>query len=66
MKEFESESTISLKKATLLLLVREGEVLLAMKKRGFGMGKWNGLAENQIQEKKSLKQQLENRKRKLE
>ncbi|HSW99196.1 MAG TPA: 8-oxo-dGTP diphosphatase [Candidatus Saccharimonadales bacterium] len=28
--------------ATLLFLRREGEILLAMKKRGFGAGKWNG------------------------
>lgn len=28
---------------TLLLLVRNDEVLLAMKKRGFGAGKWNGV-----------------------
>ena len=27
---------------TLVFLVREGEVLLAMKKRGFGEGWWNG------------------------
>lgn len=27
----------------LCLLVREREVLLAMKKRGFGIGKWNGV-----------------------
>lgn len=27
---------------TILFLLREGEVLLAMKKRGFGAGKWNG------------------------
>lgn len=27
---------------TLCLLVREGEVLLGMKKRGFGAGRWNG------------------------
>ena len=27
---------------TLCLLLKEGEVLLAMKKRGFGMGRWNG------------------------
>ncbi len=26
----------------LCFLVRDGEVLLAMKKRGFGVGKWNG------------------------
>ncbi len=28
---------------TLLYLTRNDEVLLAMKKRGFGMGKWNGV-----------------------
>jgi mutator protein MutT len=28
---------------TLLFLVRGNEVLLAMKKRGFGEGKWNGI-----------------------
>lgn len=27
---------------TLCLAVRNGEVLLGMKKRGFGMGRWNG------------------------
>lgn len=28
---------------TILFLRREGEILLAMKKRGFGEGKWNGV-----------------------
>jgi mutator protein MutT len=28
---------------TLLLLVKDGQVLLAMKKRGFGAGHWNGV-----------------------
>jgi len=32
-----------MKHVTLLFLQREGEVLLAMKKRGFGEGKWNGV-----------------------
>lgn len=32
-----------MKRTTLCFLVREGEVLLAMKKRGFGVGKWNGV-----------------------
>jgi 8-oxo-dGTP pyrophosphatase MutT (NUDIX family) len=27
---------------TLMFLRRDGQLLLAMKKRGFGMGKWNG------------------------
>lgn len=28
---------------TLLFLVKDGQILLAMKKRGFGKGKWNGV-----------------------
>ncbi len=32
-----------MKEATLCFLVKEKDVLLAMKKRGFGVGKWNGV-----------------------
>jgi ADP-ribose pyrophosphatase YjhB (NUDIX family) len=32
-----------MKQTTLSFLVKESEVLLAMKKRGFGVGKWNGV-----------------------
>ncbi|PIU47045.1 DNA mismatch repair protein MutT, partial [bacterium (Candidatus Gribaldobacteria) CG07_land_8_20_14_0_80_33_18] len=34
-----------MKQATLCLLIKENskEILLAMKKRGFGAGKWNGV-----------------------
>lgn len=28
---------------TLLFLVKDGQILLGMKKRGFGKGKWNGI-----------------------
>ena len=31
------------KKATPMLLIRDDHILLAMKKRGFGAGKWNGV-----------------------
>jgi len=31
-----------MKHVTLLFLRRDGQILLAMKKRGFGVGKWNG------------------------
>lgn len=31
-----------MKDVTLLFLRRDGHILLAMKKRGFGAGKWNG------------------------
>ncbi len=36
-------SNSSLIQCTLLFLVRDGEILLAMKKRGFGAGHWNGV-----------------------
>lgn len=32
-----------MKRVTLLFLLRPGEILLAMKKRGTGQGKWNGV-----------------------
>ncbi len=31
-----------MKQATLILVINENNVLLGMKKRGFGKGKWNG------------------------
>lgn len=33
----------NLPQAALLLLFQENQILLAMKKRGFGVGKWNGV-----------------------
>jgi 8-oxo-dGTP pyrophosphatase MutT (NUDIX family) len=36
-----------LRKATLCILVSDGRILLAMKKRGFGIGKWNGVGGKQ-------------------
>lgn len=32
-----------MKQLTLLFLIRDNSVLLAMKKRGFGAGRWNGV-----------------------
>ncbi len=32
-----------LRQASLCFLLRDGEILLARKKRGFGVGKWNGV-----------------------
>ena len=31
-----------MKQATLLFLLKNNQILLAMKKRGFGQGRWNG------------------------
>jgi mutator protein MutT len=45
------------KVCTLLFLRRDNEVLLAMKKRGFGVGKWNGIG-GKIEENESLEQAL--------
>lgn len=32
-----------MKQATLCFLIKDDQILLAMKKRGFGVGKWNGV-----------------------
>ena len=32
-----------MRQATLCLLLKDDEILLAMKKRGSGVGKWNGV-----------------------
>lgn len=43
IREYERNLDFPLKPATVLLLLRDNEVLLAMKRRGFGVGKWNGV-----------------------
>lgn len=42
---------------TLLFLVKDGQILLAMKKRGFGAGLWNG-AGGKIEQGESIEQAL--------
>jgi mutator protein MutT len=44
-----------MKHVTLLFLRREGEILLAMKKRRFGAGKWNGVG-GKVEEGESYEQ----------
>jgi len=34
---------MNLRQATLGFLIKDNQILLAMKKRGFGVGKWNGV-----------------------
>lgn len=36
-------STFPLEETVLLLIIEDGKILLAMKKRGFGKGRWNGV-----------------------
>lgn len=51
------------KKATLLFLVQENKILLAMKKRGFGEGRWNGIGgkpeKNELIEQTAIRECLE-------
>lgn len=44
-----------LKQTTLCLLLKEDQILLAMKKRGFGMGKYNGCG-GKLQDGETLEQ----------
>jgi len=41
--EFKKSVQFPLRQATLCFLVNDDQVLLAMKKRGFGVGRWNGV-----------------------
>ncbi len=43
LSEYKKQISSPLRQTTLMLLVRPGEILLAMKKRGFGKGRWNGV-----------------------
>ena len=45
------------KTLTLLFLRRENEILLAMKKQGFGAGRWNGVG-GKLEEGESIEQAL--------
>ncbi len=47
----------ALRQVTLCFLVRPGELLLAMKKRGFGVGKWNGYG-GKVQPGETLEQAM--------
>ena len=40
---------------TLCFLIKEDKILLAMKKRGFGIGKWNGVG-GKVQKKETIKE----------
>lgn len=49
------QKTKNLRKVTLCFLVKGDEVLLAMKKRGFGVGRWNGVG-GKKNKKETIKQ----------
>jgi 8-oxo-dGTP diphosphatase len=45
---------MKVKKATILFLIKDGQILLALKKRGFGKDYWNG-AGGKVEEKETPK-----------
>ncbi|MDO8638135.1 MAG: 8-oxo-dGTP diphosphatase [Candidatus Daviesbacteria bacterium] len=47
LKQYKKSLNKPLRKCTLCLLRRNNQVLLAMKKRGFGVGRWNGIGGKQ-------------------
>lgn len=55
IKDIEDRIGVPEKKVTLLLLRKNDEVLLAMKKRGFGVGRWNGTG-GKAQENESVEE----------
>lgn len=47
-------SSIPLRQATLVFLIKNNQILLAMKKRGFAAGKWNGAGGKPTPEDKNI------------
>jgi len=43
LNDYEATIQKPLRQVTLLLMLRDNQILLAMKKRGFGVGRWNGV-----------------------
>jgi ADP-ribose pyrophosphatase YjhB (NUDIX family) len=43
LNQHKAKATYPLKLNTLCFLIKDDKILLAMKKRGFGAGKWNGV-----------------------
>jgi len=56
MKEKERKPQ-NLQECTLCFLIKENQILLAMKKRGFGKGKWNGIG-GKVKEGENVEQAL--------
>jgi ADP-ribose pyrophosphatase YjhB (NUDIX family) len=54
LAEYKESISIPLKQATLVFLIKENQVLLAMKKRRFGKGKWNGAGGKKIETDKNI------------
>ncbi len=54
IEQYKQSLTSSLKQRTLCLLIKDGKILLAKKKRGFGEGKWLAGAGGKVEESETL------------
>ena len=54
LTEIKKKNTAPLRQATLCFLIKDRRILLAMKKRGFAAGKWNGSGGKPKPEDKSI------------
>jgi len=52
--EYKKTLTSPLRQATLCFLIKDNQILLAMKKRGFAVGKWNGAGGKRKPEDKNI------------
>jgi len=57
MKE-KGQQPQNLQECTLCFLIKENQILLAMKKRGFGVGKWNGVG-GKVKDDENIKQAVQ-------
>jgi 8-oxo-dGTP pyrophosphatase MutT (NUDIX family) len=51
LAKYKETLTVPLRQATLCFLIKDNQILLAMKKRGFAQGKWNGAGGKKDNEK---------------
>lgn len=54
IEQYRQSLTLPLRQRTLCLLVKDGKILLAKKKRGFGEGKWLAGAGGKVEEAETL------------
>ncbi|MBU4338744.1 8-oxo-dGTP diphosphatase [Patescibacteria group bacterium] len=54
IQQYKQSLILSLKQRTLCLLIKNGKILLAKKKRGFGEGKWLAGAGGKVEELETL------------
>jgi 8-oxo-dGTP pyrophosphatase MutT (NUDIX family) len=56
LAQYKKTLTTPLRQATLCFLIKDNQVLLAMKKRGYAQGKWNGVGGKMAKDDKDIKE----------